>query len=58
VNLPAIYSRISRGGDAEAHAVASDINDGDADIIINDDLLTDFARQHKHGCPSVLNFAL
>jgi hypothetical protein len=39
VNLPAIYSRLSRGGDADAHAVALDRDDGDANVMVTDDLL-------------------
>jgi hypothetical protein len=48
VNFPSIYDRFTWGGDAEAHAVAPDGNDGDADITANDDLLTYFAGQYKH----------
>jgi hypothetical protein len=51
VNFPSIHKRFSRGSDAEAHSVALDINDSDADIALNDDLLTYFAREHKHNSP-------
>jgi hypothetical protein len=55
VNLPPIYSGLARGGNSQPDAVALDRNEGDADVVVNDDLLTDFARQYKQGCPSVLN---
>ena len=48
VDLPSIYSCISRSGDAETHAVAPDINDGNADLFINNDLFADFPREHNH----------
>src|SRR5262245_12379557 len=48
VNFPLIYNRFFRGGDAEAHSVAPDGNDGDGDIAVNDDSLSYFAREHKH----------
>jgi hypothetical protein len=57
VNLPSIYSRFLRGGDAETHLVASDSNDGNADFLIDDDPIADIAREKEHGFPSVKNWA-
>src|SRR5262249_26976704 len=51
VNLPSIYHGFSRGGDAEAHLVAPNVNDGEANIAVNDDLFAYFAREHKHSSP-------
>jgi hypothetical protein len=48
VNFPSIYNRFSRRGDAEANSVTLDGDDGDEDIVVNNDLLTDSARKHKH----------
>jgi hypothetical protein len=45
VNFPSIYNRSPGRGDSEAHLVAPDGNDGDADIAVNDDLLAYFARE-------------
>jgi hypothetical protein len=48
VDFPSIYDAFLRGCDAESHSVAPDGNDGEAGVIIYDDFLTYFAREHKH----------
>src|SRR5262249_52822727 len=53
VDFPSIHNRLPGRGDAKAHAVSPDGNDGDAKITVNDDLLTDSAREHQHSSPSV-----
>jgi hypothetical protein len=50
VDFLSIYNRFSRRGEAETHSVAPDRDDSDANLMINDDLLTDLARKHEHGC--------
>jgi hypothetical protein len=48
VNFASINDRFFRGGDAKAHTVAPYGHDGDANLVANDDLPTNFAREHKH----------
>jgi hypothetical protein len=48
MNLLSIYSRVFRGGDPQSDAVALDGNDGDANIVADDELLPNLARVNKH----------
>ena len=52
MNLLSIYSRVFRGGDPQSDAVALDGNDGDGNIVADDELLPNLARENKHGFPS------
>jgi hypothetical protein len=51
VDFLTIYNGFTGRGDSEAHSVAPDGNDGKAGIAVDDDYLTDFAREHKHNFP-------
>jgi hypothetical protein len=57
MDFPSIYTRLSRGGDPQSDAFALDGQDGDADVLANDNLLTEFAREQEQSCPSALNAA-
>jgi hypothetical protein len=48
VDFQSIDSRVFRGGDPQSDAVALDYNDGDGNVVANDDLLPYHAREHKH----------
>jgi hypothetical protein len=52
MDFPSIYSRVSRGGDPQSDTLALDSNDGDENVVANDDLLPYLARENKHGFPS------
>jgi hypothetical protein len=52
MNLPSIYPRVFRGSDPQSDAIALDCNDGDANVVANDDLLPYLPRENKHGFPS------
>jgi hypothetical protein len=41
-----IHNGLPGRGDAKAHSVTSNGNDGDSNLIVDDDLLPCFARKH------------
>jgi hypothetical protein len=48
VDFLSVYDRLSRRGEAETDALTLDTDDSDADIVIDDDLFSDLAREHQH----------
>jgi hypothetical protein len=49
-----VGGRLLWGGDAETHTVVLNLKDDNTDLIVNDDLLTDFAPEHEHSFPPVV----
>src|SRR4051812_4091644 len=46
-----VHADIGRGADADADLVASDVDDGHADVVADDNGFAEFARQNQHGFP-------